>query len=87
MLGRGQRFDPAADRRRFTIATSDYAQMLVLPALVERLSATAPGIDVRRDLVDRIGFPVRFAADVTEMDADLFEPGPAAGDSRDRAAS
>jgi DNA-binding transcriptional LysR family regulator len=46
VLGRGQRFDPAADRRRFSIATSDYAQILVLPALVERLSATAPGIDL-----------------------------------------
>jgi propionate CoA-transferase len=33
---------------------------------------TAPGIDVRRDLVERIGFPVRFARDVATMDAALF---------------
>ncbi|UQA59286.1 LysR family transcriptional regulator [Polyangium aurulentum] len=46
VLGRGQRFDPAEARRRFSMSTSDYAQILVLPALIERLSATAPGIDV-----------------------------------------
>lgn len=39
-------FDPATSRRRFTIAAADYAQLVVLPPLVARLSADAPGVDL-----------------------------------------
>ena len=35
---------------------------------------TAPGIDVRRDGVERAGFPLRFAREVAVMDPALFAP-------------
>jgi propionate CoA-transferase len=38
------------------------------------LVEVAPGIDVRRDVLDRIGFPVRCSEELTTMDADLFRP-------------
>lgn len=38
------------------------------------LTEVAPGIDVRRDLLDRIAFPVRTAPHVATMDAALFRP-------------
>lgn len=38
------------------------------------LIEVAPGIDMRRDVLDRIGFPVRLAEEITVMDAGLFRP-------------
>jgi DNA-binding transcriptional LysR family regulator len=40
-------FDPSAVKRTFTIATADYASFVLLPSLIARLEATAPGIDLR----------------------------------------
>jgi DNA-binding transcriptional LysR family regulator len=40
-------FNPKTATNRVTIATSDYAELVMLPQLVERLSREAPGIDVR----------------------------------------
>ncbi len=39
-------FDPFRARRRFSIATDDYLERLLLPRLLSRLWATAPSIDV-----------------------------------------
>ncbi len=39
-------FDPATARRSFRIATGDYAEFVILPALMARLAREAPGIDV-----------------------------------------
>lgn len=39
-------FDPTTARRRFTIATADYAQFVLLPELVNRLTSEAPGVDL-----------------------------------------
>ncbi len=36
----------------------------------------APGIDLRRDVLDRIGFPVRVADELRPMDRRLFRPEP-----------
>lgn len=48
-LGEGSRFDPARSRQRFSIALTDYAEMLLMPRLLARLAEQAPGIriDVR----------------------------------------
>jgi DNA-binding transcriptional LysR family regulator len=48
-LGEGNRFDPARSRQRFTIALTDYAEMLLMPRLLRHLAEHAPGlrIDVR----------------------------------------
>lgn len=43
-------FDPATARRRFTIGLADYAQFVLLPPLLARLSEAAPYVDlVARD--------------------------------------
>jgi propionate CoA-transferase len=36
----------------------------------------APGADVRRDVIERMAFAPRVAADLKTMDARLFRPGP-----------
>lgn len=51
VLANPEPFDPATTRKSFTLAAADYAQFVVLPPLVARLQAQAPGIDlVVRDL-------------------------------------
>lgn len=40
-------FDPATARRDFTIVSSDYADFVILPRVLEHLSRHAPGIGVR----------------------------------------
>lgn len=47
VLSPPEAFDPARARRRFTIATNDYAELVLFPALLERLWREAPGVDVR----------------------------------------
>lgn len=43
-------FDPATARRRFTLGLADYAQFVLLPPLLARLSVAAPHVDlVARD--------------------------------------
>ena len=45
-LSEGVRFDPARSRQRFTIALTDYAEMLLMPRLLARLAEQAPGVRV-----------------------------------------
>ena len=70
-LDAGAPFDPAAARRTFRIAGSDYAEIVVLPALNALLRREAPGLDLRMvasdpsvaaDLLDR--GEAEFAIDV-----------------------
>lgn len=42
ILERAADFDPATARERFRITATDYAQLLLVPALVQRLQQTAP---------------------------------------------
>jgi DNA-binding transcriptional LysR family regulator len=39
-------FDPATARRRFTLATPDYIELLMMPALTRAIRKAAPGIDL-----------------------------------------
>jgi DNA-binding transcriptional LysR family regulator len=41
------RFDPHAAQRTFTLATTDYGELVVLPPLLAHLSREAPGVDLR----------------------------------------
>ena len=41
-----EEFDPAKSVRRFVITAIDYMDLLVIPALVERIARYAPGIDI-----------------------------------------
>ena len=43
---RGDAFDPATTRRVFRIGASDYAELVLLPKLIERIGRLAPGIDL-----------------------------------------
>ncbi len=45
-LLRREEFDPAKSLRRFVIAATDYMELLVLPALVERIARKAPNVDI-----------------------------------------
>jgi DNA-binding transcriptional LysR family regulator len=45
-------FDPATARRLFTIATPDYTELVMLPALTRAIGLAAPGIDLRLRMYD-----------------------------------
>lgn len=40
----GSRFEPSRSEQRFTIAASDYVELVLLPALLRRLARDAPGV-------------------------------------------
>ncbi len=40
-------FDPTSSRREFTLATTDYVEAVLLPPLLARISAAAPGVLLR----------------------------------------
>jgi DNA-binding transcriptional LysR family regulator len=46
LISTREEFDPAKSVRRFVIAATDYMDLLVIPALVERIARYAPGIDI-----------------------------------------
>ncbi|MGI5414498.1 CoA-transferase [Actinomadura luteofluorescens] len=62
-LERGQRATVVTERAVFEMT----AEGLVL-------TEVAPGVDVRRDVLGQIGFPVRTAAGITTMPSELFRP-------------
>lgn len=51
----GAVFDPAASRRAFRLAMSDYGASVVLPPLLRRLRQDAPGIDLEISYTSRGG--------------------------------
>jgi len=46
LLEAPQAFDPASSQRRFTIAATDYMELLILPELSELIEQSAPGVDI-----------------------------------------
>lgn len=53
-LVRGQgSFDPRTARREFTLATTDYVEVVLLPPLLARISAEAPGVHLRVKALER----------------------------------
>jgi DNA-binding transcriptional LysR family regulator len=62
-------WDPATARRTFSIATADYGELAVLPALLPRLAALAPNVDL---WVQRPTFPE--ATQVDDVDLVLTVP-------------
>ncbi|AYC34720.1 LysR family transcriptional regulator [Pseudomonas cavernae] len=45
-LSGGEQFDPARSRQRFTVAMTDYVELLCMPRLLEQLTREAPGISI-----------------------------------------
>jgi DNA-binding transcriptional LysR family regulator len=60
-------FDPASARRTFRLAMSDYGAAIVLPALIRRLRAEAPGIDLNVSYASRAAM----TASVADGEIDL----------------
>jgi propionate CoA-transferase len=60
---RGQRALVVTERAVFEVTPSGLV-----------LTEVAPGVDVRRDVVERIGFPIRTARRLSIMDSHLFRP-------------
>ncbi len=46
LISTREEFDPAKSLRRFVIAATDYMDLLMIPALVERIAQYAAGIDI-----------------------------------------
>lgn len=55
-VNEGGAFDPATSTRVFRLATTDYGEMLVLPELMRRIRAQAPGIVLHSLPFDRPSF-------------------------------
>jgi DNA-binding transcriptional LysR family regulator len=47
-------FEPGTSRRHFTLATTDYIEVVLLPPLLARISAEAPGVHLRVKPLDRL---------------------------------
>ncbi|RJG13031.1 LysR family transcriptional regulator [Pseudomonas cavernicola] len=45
-LSAGEVFDPARSRQRFSIAVTDYVELICMPRLLQQLSQQAPGIRI-----------------------------------------
>jgi DNA-binding transcriptional LysR family regulator len=73
VVGDEAEFVPATAQRRFTLAASDAAAMTVLPVLIARLAAEAPGVDLDVVPVDRAMLPAQLEAG--EIDVALAPDG------------
>ncbi len=59
-------FDAATARRTFVVASSDYAEFEILPRVLERLSADAPGVDVHM-VVTWADLPARLESGAVDL--------------------
>lgn len=73
----GAVFDPAASRRTFRLAMSDYGASVVLPPLVRRLRAEAPGIDLEISYTSRGGMIAGVADGQLDLALAVFGETPA----------
>lgn len=74
IINAGSTFDPATDHRTFTIVASDYAALILLRPLIERLGSVAPNLQIRMQLVeaDSIDRMRRGLADLVIMPRELL---------------
>ncbi len=77
-LQAGRPFDPASARLRFTLAASDYAQLVFVPALLAHLRVAAPHVDLRVARLDR----GRYAGELDRGDVDMVVGGHLAAPKR-----
>ncbi|CAB3743174.1 PCP degradation transcriptional activation protein [Achromobacter deleyi] len=73
----GAVFEPAASRRTFRLAMSDYGASVVLPPLVRRLRAEAPGIDLEISYTSRGGMIAGVADGQLDLALAVFGETPA----------
>lgn len=76
-LGQETVFDPASSGRRFTLAMGDFVAVLVMPPLLQRLRALAPGLRLDVTPIDRRRNVELLAAGEQDMAIGVrFEPAP-----------
>jgi DNA-binding transcriptional LysR family regulator len=73
----GAVFEPAASRRTFRLAMSDYGASVVLPPLVRRLRQDAPGIDLEISYTSRGGMIAGVADGQLDLALAVFGETPA----------
>jgi len=73
-LGEIGRFDPSTTERRFTVALRDVLEATLLVPLIQRVTATAPQVDVASIRADRRGLEAELAAGTLDAAIDVFLP-------------
>ena len=71
-----QAFDPRRDERTFTVALRDVLEAALLPALVQRLRALAPGVSLAAVRIDRAELASELAAGTVDLALDVALPLP-----------
>ncbi len=69
------RFDPASSEARFAIALDDRSEMLIVPELMRRIRASAPGVSVQVHAWGRHRPPPGLANGELDVVLGLFAPG------------
>lgn len=76
LLSNSARFDPRTSRREFVLASTDYIEAVLLPPLLARVSAAAPGVQLRvHPLVSDVAAPLETGA-ITVALGVVFENSP-----------
>ncbi|WP_434422656.1 LysR family transcriptional regulator [Nannocystis pusilla] len=76
LLSNSARFDPKTSRREFVLASTDYIEAVLLPPLLARVSAAAPGVQLRvHPLVTDVAAPLETGA-ITVALGVVFESSP-----------
>ena len=69
-----ERFDPATTQKRFTVAVRDVLESTLLPPLMQRVTATAPQIDIAAIRVDRRQLESELAMGALDAAIDVLLP-------------
>lgn len=73
-VNEGGTFDPATSTRTFSLATTDYGEMLLLPELIRRVRAQAPGVVLYSLPFDRASFEVQLEEGKIDAGLSVIEP-------------
>jgi DNA-binding transcriptional LysR family regulator len=74
LIGAAGRFEPRETAARFTVAMRDPVELLVLPSLMRRIAAEAPGIDLRAVQAPRRSLEAALAAGALDLALDVSLP-------------
>ena len=69
-----ERFDPATTQKRFTVAVRDVFESTLLPALLKRVTAAAPSVDVHAVQVERRELESELASGTLDAALDVLLP-------------
>jgi DNA-binding transcriptional LysR family regulator len=75
-LTKVERFDPASARKRFMIGVRDVQESVVLPQMLQKIAAEAPGIDISAVRAERRELESELAAGTLDLAIDVALPLP-----------